>query len=338
MENDDSIFSRYKTGENRVTASIMAVLSSLPTKHTYSLLLKLIQDSEFELLSFINQPHTDGHSVPDAEICCSTRILIETKTSRNAVRDDQLIKHMEYLNKNADAYAKKYLLYLTPDSVKPSLIAGIANQQLVWASFNDFNQAINDLLGDNSIVISERETFLMKELQKMLLNEGLLGYQKDTVVVAARNAWSEYQELGAYIYQKDRSFQKVKYIAFYSNGEIKKDVPEIINEYPLVEFQRGIHSEAIVNSIVERALDAGIRAEGDVYNIFALSAPNDNKTRHLKTDIRNDLTADSRRGIAFTQSQRYVYINDLLKAETTSDLVKTSPMINERDREMINDE
>ncbi|MDP1560525.1 MAG: hypothetical protein Q8M16_03925 [Pirellulaceae bacterium] len=49
--------------------------------------------------------------------------------------------------------------------------------------------------------MSEREAFLLRALQTMLAEEGLLANPNDVVIVAAPNAWPEYNELHAYICQ-----------------------------------------------------------------------------------------------------------------------------------------
>ena len=80
-----SIFSTYSTGENRVTASFLAVLRSLSLDRIQRLLGALLEQSEFELVRFENQPSKGGSGVPDAIIQSSIRLLIETKTERNGV-------------------------------------------------------------------------------------------------------------------------------------------------------------------------------------------------------------------------------------------------------------
>ena len=55
-----SIFSTYSTGENRVTASFLAVLRSLSLDRMQRLIGSLLEQSEFELIRFENQPSRDG--------------------------------------------------------------------------------------------------------------------------------------------------------------------------------------------------------------------------------------------------------------------------------------
>ena len=91
----DSIFSTYKAGENRITASILAVLRSLSLTRCEQILAALLEQSEFELIRFQNQPSRDGKGIPDAEIVSSCRLLIETKTKPNDVIVNQLKRHLK---------------------------------------------------------------------------------------------------------------------------------------------------------------------------------------------------------------------------------------------------
>jgi hypothetical protein len=109
----DSLFSTYTKGENRVTASILAVLRSLALGRIERLLGALLEQSEFELVRFQNQPSRGASGTPDAEIVSSCRLLIETKVGRNAVRHDQLKRHLQRLDHNTAT--AQGLLLLTPD-------------------------------------------------------------------------------------------------------------------------------------------------------------------------------------------------------------------------------
>ena len=62
----------------------------------------------------------------------------------------------------------------------------------------------------------------------MLWEEKLIGASQDTVAVAARNAWSEYQMYHAYICQPGRMFQPVQYMAFYAASQIYPAVARIL--------------------------------------------------------------------------------------------------------------
>jgi hypothetical protein len=298
-----SIFSTYSTGENRVTASFVAVLRSLSLDRIQRILGALLEQSEFELIKFQNQPSKGGEGVPDAIIQASSRLLIETKTKRHAVRLDQLKRHLKRLG--AASEATKLLLVLTPDDARPSSFAALQDDRLVWASFAALDQAIDEILDDDAEVVSEREAFLLRELQKMLVAENLIRSSNDVVVVPARHAWPEYQEYHAYVCQPDRPFQPVTRMAFYSFGQIYPLVPKIMESHDHVDFVRDKHKGKMA-MLIEMAINQGVRKEGTAYKVILLSPPDSPDTLKLEAPIPNDLTAKSGRVTAFTQNQRYV--------------------------------
>ena len=318
-----SIFSTYSTGENRVTASILAVLKSLSLSRIERLLGALLEQSEFELVKFQNQPAKGGPSVPDGEILSSCRILIETKIKRNSVRAKQLQHHLARLNSSRET--TRLLLVLTPDQSQPSAFENVKDKQnrLVWASFAALDQAIDELLADGNEVISEREAFLLRELQRMLVEDELIGAASVVVVVAARHAWPEYQRCSAYICQPGRTFRPVKRIAFYSNGQVYPLVPSILDMQDEVVLERGRHKGAL-GKVVDQLIDSIPQSKkelGHRYKVFLLSSPDDPKTMKLEGPIPNDLESKTGQPTAFTMGQRYVAAEKLAKAMATSDLV-----------------
>lgn len=314
-----SIFSTYSTGENRVTASFLAVLRSLSLDRMQRILGALLEQSEFELIKFQNQPAKGGEGVPDAIIQASCCLLIETKTKRNVVRLDQLKRHLKRLD--AATEATSLLLVLTPDDVRPSAFDALQDDRLVWASFAALDQAIDEMLSDDAEVVSEREAFLLRELQRMLMAENLIGTANDVVVVPARHAWPEYQKYHAYICQPDRPFQQVSRLAFYSFGQIYPLVPKIIESHDHVDFIPEAH-KGKMRALIESATKDGARKEGTAYKVMFLSPPDSSDTLKLSDPIRNDLTSKAGRATAFTQNQRYVASERLKRARNTSDLVE----------------
>lgn len=61
--------------------------------------------------------------------------------------------------------------------------------------------------------------------------------------------------------------------------------------------------------------------KNELYKVFLLSSPDDPKTMELKGPIPNDLESKTGQPTAFTMGQRYVAVEKLAKAKTTSDLV-----------------
>jgi hypothetical protein len=314
-----SIFSTYSTGENRVTASFLAVLQSLSLGRIERLLGALLEQSEFQLVQFQNQPSKGGPGVPDAIIQSSCRLLVETKIKRNAVRVKQLGRHLKKLDRGNETI--RLLLVVTPDDARPAAFDTFQDERLVWTSFAALDQAIDEMLDDKAEVISEREAFLLRELQTMLIAENLIGGANDVVVVPARHAWPEYKEFHAYICQADRPFQSVARIAFYSQGHIHPLIPTILESYEHVEFVAGKHKGKL-GALVDILLEQGRRKENSAYKVIFLSEPDSPKTLQLEAPIPNNLTSKAGRPIAFTQNQRYVPSKRLKVANTTSDLVE----------------
>lgn len=314
-----SIFSTYSTGENRVTASILAVLRSLSLDRIHRLLGALLEESEFELVKFQNQPAKGGAGVPDAVIQSSCRLLVETKIKRNAVHADQLKRHLERLDEATET--TRLLLVLTPDDARPAILDALQDDRLVWASFAALDQAIDEMLDDKYEVIAEREAFLLRELQNMLMAEHLVSNANDVVVVPARTAWREYLQYHAYVCQPDRPFQQVSRLAFYSRGQILPQVPLILESHDHVEFVPGKHKGRL-GELVSLLLKEGVRKEDTAYKVMFLSPPDSPDTMNLEQPIPNNLTSRAGKPTAFTQNQRYVSSERLRTAKTTSDLVQ----------------
>ena len=212
-----------------------------------------------------------------------------------------------------------WLLILTPDDDRPALVEDLGDERVVWASFAHLCQAIDELLDDNKEVVSEREAFLLRELQSMLEAEGLLADANDVVIVAARLAWKTYQDRYVYICQHNRSFRNVKRIGFYSRGNIYSLVPMILEKHDDVIFERSVH-EGPLGELVNQVLDSDDSRSGQRYMVFFLSAPTSDETLDLGRNIPNDKKSKTGKNTAFTMSQRYVSSEALVVAEKTSDL------------------
>lgn len=312
-----SIFSTYSTGENRVTASFLAVLRSLSLDRMQRLIGSLLEQSEFELIRFENQPAKDGVGVPDAIIQSSIRLLIETKTVRDAIRLPQIKRHLERLDKATEAVA--ILLVLTPDDVRPSELDKLSDPRVVWTSFSILDQAIDEMLDDKYEVVSEREAFLLRALQTMLAEEKLLANPNDVVIVAARSAWPEYKELHAYVCQPNRPFQQVTRLGFYSKGSIYPLVPKIIATHDEIEMVKNRY-DGELGLLVSRLLKEEKRPENGMFKVLMLSAPDSPDTLRLDRPIPNDKLSKTGKTTAFTMGQRYVASERLIQAKTTSDL------------------
>jgi hypothetical protein len=277
----------------------------------------LLEQSEFELVRFQNQPSRRNVGVPDAEISSSFCILIETKIKPNAVKRQQLARHIKRFEDSSEQVQR--LLVLTPDLERPDVIDGMKDSRIGWASFAAFDQAIEELLADKEGVISEREEFLLRELQAMLEEEKLIPSEEDTLVIPGKHAWPEYREFHAYVCQPERHFRQVTHIAFYTRNEIRELIPRILRSHEKVEMTRGEY-DGELGRLVEYLLDHGLRTEGKLYKVVFLTPPEDGRTVHLDKPIKNDLQSTTGRATAFTQNQRYVCLDQLKRARKTSDL------------------
>ena len=175
------------------------------------------------------------------------------------------------------------------------------------------------MLDDNREVVSEREAFLLRELQSMLEAEGLLAEPNDVVIVGAGQAWKTYQEKHVYICQPNRSFRGVKRIGFYSKGNIYPLVPLILKKHDSVIFERSAH-EGALGQVVNQVLDADDARTGQRHMVFLLSSPDSNDTLNLGKPIPNDKKSKTGKSTAFTMGQRYVSSVALMAAEKTTDL------------------
>lgn len=115
----NALFSTYRTGENRVTGSTMAVFERIDLELVREILSSASgAGDELGAITFANQVMGRG-SVPDARISARFSWWFETKTSANAYASeghdrDQIRVHSQLLG-DADSV----LFVLTPDPVRP---------------------------------------------------------------------------------------------------------------------------------------------------------------------------------------------------------------------------
>jgi len=157
--------------------------------------------------------------------------------------------------------------------------------------------------------------------------DGLLSAD-DTVVVAARAAWPEYQLLSAYVCQPNRSFRAgLKYFGFYAEGAIQPLIPHIRKHYTAVLFTRGeasarrAYGETELASLIEYLLDQDSRTDGEAYDVLLLTSADDPKTVRLEAPIANDTVTESGKPWGWTLSQRYTRLDKL-----TSGVTRTSQL------------
>ena len=326
------LFSTYRTGENRVTSSIMAVFERLD--------LALVRDvlaaaagagDELRAVTFQNQIVGEG-SVPDARITGRFTWWFETKTARGSYAGaghdrDQLRGHARLLENEPDAT----LFVVTPDPVRPAWFDGFGGSiesavaaRIIWLSFRQLSAAIEELVSDPGRLLGEQTRFLLSELVQLFETDGLLT-NDDTVIVAARSAWPFYKETAAYVCQPNRAFRDgLTHLGFYSDGAVQPLVPRIIRHIPTMSFtmeeaeRRAGDGEATVAESIETALKNGTRVEGEAYVVFLLSDAEAADTVKLASPIVNDTKTASGKTWAWTLGQRYTSLERLTSGVTVT--------------------
>ena len=328
------LFSSYRAGENRVTSSTLAVFERIDLALVEELLGSATSSSaELTTVTFENQVVSDG-SVPDARIGARFTWWFETKTERGTYGIEgharrQLRQHSEHLRGVPEAW----LFVLTPDPVRPAWFGQLdgvndaVRARVLWLGFRDLAEAIDTVTSDATRVIGEQTRFLLTELVALYEAEGLLT-NDDTVIVAARAAWPEYQRISAYIGQPDRVFRAgLTHFGFYADGAIQPLVPRIREHLPSVAFTR---VEAVarrsagdreIGDLIDRLLDEGGRIEGELYCIVLLTSPDDPSTIVLSQPVQNDTKTATGRNWAWTLGQRYTRVDRLRSGvKVTSEL------------------
>ena len=316
------LFSTYRQGENRVTHTFLAVLQRLSLLNIDRILEALLGDN-FNLVTFDNQPKGKG-STPDAKIGTGSAIWIETKTSRNAVRCDQIEKHLKSLRDGES------LLLLTPDDDAP---IGL-HDRVVWSNFRTLSETIGAILDDENEPPSEKEAFLLREFISMLRHDGLIGPTEPRVmVVAAKWAWPMYKLLSVYRCSPNkpmRSFRDSDHIAFYVSGKIQQLVPRIKSVIESIEVTQQEQIASLDGDQKELAEELSKKIDqhrqgrefGKAFKVMFLSQHDDVETVELSETIINDKNDKNGNPVTFTYGQpRYVTLESLRTAGKTSELV-----------------
>lgn len=262
--------------------------------------------------NFENQPK-GTNSIPDAEISANFCLLFETKTVPNGINVAQLKNHLQWAKKK-----NAILVYLTPDQSKPEQLEG---KPVVWKSFQDLFDLISELLEDPTMILSERDQFLLRNLQDFFTESGVLPKIDEVVIVAASVAWLDYKKYGLYVCQPRRSFRDVGLIGFYAEGMIQKSIAKINRRVDGFECSDdNLKEDSPMNTKLKRWFADNDWADGKQIQVFDLSEIDGKETISLEKEIPNDLKNEKNRGYAFTQGQRYTLLSELKNATTTSDL------------------
>ena len=333
------LFSTYRQGENRVTASFLAVLERLSLPNMDRILQDLVGERYSSIIVFKNQPKGDD-SRPDAKIETRPSIWIETKTARNAVRVSQIKDHLKVVAAN------ETLLLLTPDRELPNGLPD--DDRLQWTNFDALAESVGDVLKEEKTPPTESEAFLLRELVRLIDDDKLLNTTGPRVaVVAARLAWPEYQSLCIYKSHAYRPFQ-ADYVAFYRGGQIEALVPKLQDTMEWDDWVAGETTEnredpvwladklgeankdlsgARKDFAVElhhRIATGGLQTEFGArppFKINFLSGPDDVETVRLEQPVANDKKDRHGNPAPLTYgAPRYVTLDSLRNATNTSDL------------------
>jgi hypothetical protein len=311
------LFSTYSQGENRVTGSMIAVFERLDLSTLERILEVATEESSLQLVSFdIVRPEGPG-TVPDARIAASFKYLFEVKTAYDALRRDQIEGHLKKLDRS---HADERLFVVTPDPEEPAVITTISDERVRWMSFSTLNEAINE--GLRSETVAGEERFLLRELQTLLSQEGLLG-REDTVVVAARSAYGFYLRHSAYVCQSGRAFRRgLSRMGYYRSRKIESHIPTILYTRDAVPFTSdetarlratGDDLDASIADLIEATVGSGEQVEGQSYQVFLLSSPESEQTCRLPQPISHEGP-----GSAWTMGQRYAHFDRLRAAPRTT--------------------
>ena len=292
------------------------------------ILQALLDDGDFRLVSFENQPHGKT-SIPDAKIRPSRAVWIETKTKPNQVNRRQIKEHLKSV--------KEYetLLLLTPDESRPESL----DKRVAWSNFRELVAAVEGILGDEDEPASEKEAFLLREMNRMVKEDGLVGSSDYRVLVrAVTQAWWTYNAFSVYYHAGDPSFRPSGYFAFYLGNEVKEKVAKIksviksitLDDLSQVESLEPEQKE-LVGKLMQRWESKKDKIPQKMRESFQdhlaqptrwifLSEPDDEETVKLTKAVINDLKSQGGKRTAFTQNKRYVTLESLEKAQTTSDL------------------
>lgn len=326
-----TLFSTYATGENRVTATTLAVFERIDLNLVKSILATASgAGDELGGVNFRNQVVGKGH-VPDGVISANFSWMFETKTVRGQYDSEghsrsQLRAHAASI----EGKPQEYLFVLTPDTERPpwfDSLDGVSEDAAArtnWLSFGLIADAIEQIFDGSDTTATEHVRFLLRELIDFYEAEGLLS-SDDTVVVAARWAWQVYegQHVNGYFFQPNRAFKRdAQFLGFYSDGKIMATVPRIVQRYNGVSVTHESadslsEDDRALADLIHAAVDRRSVEEGATVDLFLLTGPDDPETVHLEAPIQNDTKTATGRGWAWTLGQRYTRIKSLQKPGLT---------------------
>ncbi|NOZ46442.1 MAG: hypothetical protein GXO79_06630 [Chlorobi bacterium] len=326
----NSIFSTYSTAENRVTSTILAVFEKLNSSTVTRILQVLMEDSTIELIEYENQVKFYD-SVPDGRIKGMFDYIIETKVVPNTINKKQIINHCELL-----MYDFSRLFVLTPDCDYPKTLKELDSKytnKIIWGNFDKIIEGINSVLQE-SILLLDREKFLLMELKEFIINQRLTAedYSKKTLVIPAGFAWDFYKKYSLYRCQANRTFQQSSYMGFYADGQIKEYFPKILGYIDSLNIQtdnldtieiitvNSTNEQDIRDKLIEIKSKLQANEWNENFKYIILTEINDKETFKNDNPINNVKISYSDKRTAFVQKQTYLNIDELKGKKYTSEL------------------
>lgn len=317
------LFSTYRQGENRVSASILAVFERFGIDLVASILGASLERPELALVQYTAQLAGGGPGVPDGEMRANFRFLFEVKTEIDQIAGHnarhQIDRHLARLT---GGHEIELLIVLTPDRDIPPMLDEFNDARVAWVGFEALTQAMTQLLEDPSEPASEQQRFLLRELIALFELDGLVGYE-NVVVVAAGTAYDTWRNFGAYVCQAERAFRSVTHWGFYRSKRIEPEFPRVIRQFHEVGFTREEATrlqtsedvlEVRLGDLIADMLATGQQDTGAHKDVVLLQRTDDPDLTTRAGPIPHES-----RG-AWTQQQRYAHLDALLTGESTADL------------------
>lgn len=143
---------------------------------------------------------------------------------------------------------------------------------------------------------------------------------RDVVIVAGRDAYDVWRHHNVYRCQPNRTFRQFDRMGFYHQQAIQPHLPRRLDKLTAVTLSELATSNDAFWAAYANAFAPGDEPSdwqhGETFDVYRLSAPDDDRTINLKSAIRHVTTG---RGSAFTQHQRYVPLDALLSNPPTTD-------------------
>lgn len=317
---NQSIFGEYKKPEDRVTAALLHVIQ-VGGQMVVDRLFGDYFDIPSNEINVIPQSY-QKHSNPDGEVSCDSKynIFIESKIVPNAINEKQLMGHMALTN----PAQSRFLIYLTPDPVKPMLLQKFMVEWMNWeAVLEKLAEIVAEGLASELLkYLIDQFVLLVKHLvlekkQKVCSTDVVCDYynydeDRDQRVIIVGGSWGEDVALkySVYVCQPYRYFKPARYIAFYHHNRIKylfEIIGTPIESVDLRSIKNLVKSDYFTIKEPHYA--------GDPRKHFKLEL-----VHEFNPEIVNDKISKNRTPCAFTQKQAYTTYKKIMKAKKTSQL------------------